>query len=467
MPIGRLLNLAAVLFLPLSALTAADSPAAPAPPTVAERLLARGMEERKAYALLGSLLQAAPSRMSGSPGAADAVQWGKRTMESLGLETRLEAVSVPAWKRGSAEARVLASGKTAALPLAVAGLGNSVGTVAGGITAGVVEVHSFDELDALGDKVKGKIVFFNRPMNRSYLNPFRAYGEAGDQRYAGAGRAGRWGATAVLVRSLTDRIDPYPRTGMMAYPETGPRIPALAVSTRDAELLSARLKQEPDLKLFYRTDCTPLPDAPSHNVVGQIPGTEKPGEVILLGCHLDAWDLGVGAQDDGGGCAQVLEALRLIKALDLHPKRTIRGVLFMCEEFGGQGGHQYAASEARKGEKHLAAIESDEGVELPLGFTLRTDEATVKAFQSYLPMLRTFGMEELRQGYGGVDIDPLRDAGVLTIGLSTNPQRYFAYQHAATDTLATVDERELELGATALAALAYTLAEEGLPAATP
>jgi carboxypeptidase Q len=446
------------------ALTAADRSPSPAP-TVAERLLVRGLEERRAYDILGSLLKAAPSRMSGSPGAAAAVEWGRKTMEELGLETRLEAVTVKAWRRGTAEARILKSPKGgAAVPLAAAGLGNSVGTPAAGITARVVEVNSFDELDALGEKVKGKIVFFNRPMNRTYLNPFRAYGEAGDQRYAGAGRAAVHGAVAVLVRSLTDRLDPHPRTGMMAYPETGERIPALAVSTLDADLLSLRLKEEPDLKVFYRTDCSPLPDAPSHNVIGQITGTEKPEEVILLGAHLDAWDLSPGAHDDGGGCAQVLEALRLIKALDLKPKRTIRGVLFMCEEFGGQGGRQYAQAEARRGEKHLAAIESDAGVEMPLGFGIRADEAVVQAFQKDLPLVETFGMFFIRRGYGGVDIDPLRESGTVTIGLATDAQRYFVYQHGALDTLDKVDERQIELGAAAMAALACALAEEGLPA---
>jgi hypothetical protein len=384
-------------------------------------------------------------------------------MEALGLETRLEPVMVKAWRRGTAEARILKSSKGASIPLAVAALGNSVGTRPEGITAEVAEVRSFDELDALGEKVRGKIVFFNRPMDRAFLNPFEAYGRAADQRYAGAGRAAKWGAAAVLVRSLTDRIDDHPRTGMMAYPETGDKIPALAVSTRDADRLSARLKEDPALKLFLRADCAPLPDASSHNVIGQITGTEKPEEVVLLGCHLDAWDLGPGAQDDGGGCAQVIEALRLLKAEGLAPRRTVRGVLFMGEEFGGQGGRQYAASEARRAEKHLAAIESDAGVGLPLGFTLRSEEAVVAAFQKHLPLARTFGMFEIRQGYGGVDIDPLRGGGTVTIGLSTNAQRYFAYQHGALDTLETVDERELELGAAALAALAYELAQAGMP----
>lgn len=453
----------ALPFLLLTGIVAADTPPA-APPTEAERILARGMEERKAITYLESLINAAPNRLSGSPGAAAAVAWGKRTMEALGLETRLEPVSVPAWERGKAEAQILSGGRgIPAVPMAVAALGNSVGTPADGITAPVIEVRSFEELDALGEKVRGKIVFYNRPMDRTVLNPFEAYGGAADQRYAGPGRAGRWGAAAVLVRSLTDRIDAHPRTGMMAYPETGARIPALAVSTRDADRLSARLEENPGQKVFLRADCSLLPDTPSHNVVGQITGTRKPEEVILLGCHLDAWDLSPGANDDGGGCAQVIEALRLLKALDLRPQRTIRGVLFMCEEFGGIGGHQYADVDARKGEKHLAAIESDAGVGLPLGFSLRSDDAVVASFQKFLPLAETFGMFFIRKGYGGVDIDPLRESGTITIGLSTNAQRYFAYQHSALDTLATVDERELEIGAAAMAALAYELAQEGLP----
>lgn len=455
---------ALVILLTAAAATAAGPEPVPSPPTTTKRLLARGLEERKAYEILESLLTAAPSRMSGSPGAAAAVQWGARMMEAMGLETRLEPVTVKAWKRGTAEAQILSGGRgIPATPLAVAGLGNSVGTPPEGVTAEVAEVRSFQELDTLGGAVKGKIVFFNRPMDRTLLNPFEAYGGAADQRYAGAGRAAAHGAVAVLVRSLTDRIDARPRTGMMAYPDTGPRIPALALSTRDADRLSARLMGDPRLRVYIRSDCAPLPDAPSHNVIGQITGTEKPEEVVLLGCHLDAWDLGPGAQDDGGGCAQVIEALRLLKAEGLKPKRTVRGVLFMGEEFGGQGGKQYAAAEARQTEKHLAAIESDGGVGVPLAFTLRSDGAVVAAFQRFLPLARTFGMFEIRQGYGGVDIDPLRAQGTVTIGLATNAQRYFAYQHSALDTLETVDERELELGAAAMAAMAYEVAQGGLP----
>lgn len=430
----------------------------------AQELLEKGLGERGAYEILKDLFQAAPNRLSGSPGAAQAVQWGRKKMESLGLEqVRLEPVTVPAWSRGrAAEALVLLQGG-AREPLSICALGNSPGTPPQGITAPMVEVQSIEELKGLGKKAEGKIIFFNRPMNRASFNPFPAYGAAADQRFSGPAEAGRYGAAAVLVRSLTDRSDDYPHTGMTHYEEDAPKIPAAAVSTQDADILHRLLRENPDARIRLKMDCSPLPDAPSHNVLGQITGTENPAEIILLGCHLDAWDLGPGAQDDGGGCAQVLEALRLIKALDLKPKRTVRGVLFMCEEFGGAGGEQYASSDARKREKHLAAIESDSGAGLPLGFGVHADSKTIEELQKWMPAMKELGLFYIRKGYGGVDIGPLRNQGTIPMGLQTNPQRYFDVQHSAADTLETVSDRELELGAVSMAAFAYILAEEGLP----
>jgi len=435
---------------------------------LSKKILEKGLGERKAYALLKDLIAAAPNRLSGSAGAADAVAWGRKTMESLGFEkVHLEPVTVPAWSRGHVmEAyALLSSGKK--IPLATAALGGSEGTPPGGITARVAEVHSFDELTALGDKAKGRIIFFNRPMDPTHLNPFQSYGEAGDQRYEGAAKAAAAGGVAALVRSLADHIDEFPHTGIMGYLEKGPMVPGIAVCTRDAETLSRLLKEDPDLKVFLRADCKVLPDAPSANVVGQITGSEKPDEIILLGAHLDAWDLGPGAQDDGGGCAQILEALHVLKALDLKPRRTIRVVLYMCEEFGGIGGRQYATAEARKSEKHLAAIESDEGVGLPLGLGIQSNKKAVDDFQKWLPAMQALGLFYIKNGYGGVDIGPLRDQGTLLMSLSTNPQRYFEAHHSANDTLASVSDREIEIGADALADFAYILAEEGVPPPDP
>ena len=434
----------------------------------ARKILEKGLGERKAYALLNELIAAAPNRLSGSAGAADAVAWGRKTMEALGFEkVHLEPVTVPAWSRGKVmEAYILfSSGKK--ITLNAAALGGSRGTPPEGITAQVAEVHSFDELTALGDKAKGKIIFFNRPMDPTHLNPFQSYGEAGDERYEGAAKAGAAGGAAALVRSLTDRIDDFPHTGIMHYKDPDPLVPGIALSTRDAQLLSGLLKENPDVKVFLRTDCAVRPNAPSANVVGQITGSEKPDEIILLGAHLDAWDLGPGAQDDGGGCAQVLDALHLLKTLDFKPKRTIRVVLYMCEEFGGIGGRQYATAEARKVEKHLAAIESDAGVNLPLGLGVQSNIKAVDEFQKWLPAMQALGLFYIRNGYGGVDIGPLREQGTLLMSLSTNPQRYFEAHHSANDILASVSDREIEIGADALAAFAYILAEEGVPPPDP
>ena len=447
----------------------ADEPAAK--PTAADpyvetarKILENGLKERKAYEILKNLIAAAPNRLSGSAGAADAVEWGRKTMEVLGFDrVHLEPVTVTAWYRGGVMEAYALTTSGRKVPLAAAALGGSVATPPKGITASVAEVHSFDELAALGEKAKGRIIFFNRPMDPTHLNPFQSYGEAGDQRHSGAGKAAEAGGVAALVRSLTDSINPYPHTGMMSYPEHGIRVPGIAISTQDADALSRLLKEDPDLKVFLRANCAPLPDARSANVVGQITGTEKPDEIILLGAHLDAWDLGPGAQDDGGGCAHILEAARLLKALDLKPRRTIRVVLYMCEEFGGIGGQQYAAADARKNEKHVAAIETDAGAGLPLGITVRSDKKVVADLQQWLPAMQALGLFYIREGYGGEDIRPLAEKGAVLMGLSTNPQRYFEAHHSARDTFDAVSDREIEIGAAALASFAYILAEEGVP----
>lgn len=249
---------------------------------------------------------------------------------------------------------------------------------------------------------------------------------------------------------------------MLRYDPGVPRIPAACISTKGAELLSTALKKDPSLLVNFKTECRNLASVTSHNVIGQITGSEHPNEILLVGGHLDSWDLGTGAHDDGAGCVQAIEALRLIKESGLRPRRTIRAVMFMNEEFGGTGGRDYAAAKDREGEVHVAAIESDRGGFLPLGFGISGDPNTIKHLQKWEDLLRSIGLQWIRRGGGGVDIAPLAAQGTVLIGLVPDSQRYFDVHHSEKDVLETVNPRELELGAIAMAVFAYILAQEGL-----
>ena len=427
---------------------------------VADRLLKMGMREMGAMRYLEGITAVGP-RLTGSAEAASAVELTRQYMQDLGLDNiHLEPTRVRRWIRGTyADARIVSS-RYGTTPLSIASIGGSVGTSEEGISGKVIEVRSIEELESLGGAAQGRIVFFNRPMDPTLLQTFTAYGQAADQRVQGASAAAKAGGIAALVRSLTTSMDDFPHTGMMQY-ETGiPKVPAVCVSTKGAEILSRMLKQDPSLRITIRTDSHELSPVISYNVVGDIRGSQKPEVVVLVGGHLDSWDLGTGAHDDGAGCVHSLEALRLIKNLGLKPKRTIRAVMFMDEEFGGTGGRDYARSELRKMEKHIAAIESDRGGFLPLGFGIGTKE-TFPKYKRWEYMFKHIGMFWLRPGGGGVDIGPLAKGGTLLVGLIPDSQRYFDVHHSGRDVLESVNRRELELGAIAMALLAYVLAEEG------
>ena len=422
-----------------------------------------GLRGEKAYGLLEGLVKTAGSRLTGSPGAEAAVEFMRRTMQSLGLETWLEPVQVQHWVRGDIEeATIIHSGPTGSYPLSITALGWSIATPASGISAPVIEAASFDELRRLGDKVKGKIVFFNKAMDRSYLDSFRAYGEAVPYRGRGAVEAAKQGAAAVLVRSMTLRIDDFPHTGMLQYDPQVAKIPAAAISTLDADFLSNLLRKADPVLINLKLSCRELPQVASANVVGQIQGGQWPDQIILLGGHLDSWDLGTGAHDDGAGCAQAVEALRLIKESGLTPKRSIRAVLFMNEEFGVTGGRDYAKAGRRKKEKHIAAVESDRGGFLPVGLSAGGNPETFLKLRSLEELLRPSGIVWIRPGGGGGDIGPLAGQGTVLMSLVPDSQRYFDVHHSAHDTLESVNPRELELGAIILAIVSYVLAEEGV-----
>lgn len=416
------------------------------------------------YENLRYLCKEIGNRLSGTPGAAAAVEWTKQLMESYGFDTvYLQPVMVPHWERGGADVvRVVNSRKYGTISLTALALGNTQGTGPNGLLGNVVEVKSIDELKKLGVQVKGKIVFFNGPMDPTIVDAFAAYSGAVGQRSSGAAEAAKLGAIGTLVRSMNNQIDDFAHTGNQRYAPNMPTIPALAISTQDAELLSSLLEDQLDLQLYLESHGEMKSEKLSYNVIGELRGIEKPEEIIAVGGHLDSWDVGEGAHDDGAGCMQGIEVLRLYKQLEWKPKRTLRVVMWMNEENGLRGGQEYARVAKERGEKHIAALESDSGGFLPIGFSSTGTEAQRAKLASWADLLLPYQLWNLQKPGGGADIGPMRDQGTLLIGLLPDSQRYFKYHHTAADVFEVVDRRELELGAAAMAALVYLIDQEGV-----
>lgn len=424
----------------------------------------QALSKGRSYEMLYDLSVNVGPRLSGSPGAAAAVEWSRQTMSDLNFDSVwVQPLMVPHWVRGQKEIGRIISKRSGTVEVNVCALGGSIGTGPKGIAANIVEVKSFDELKTLGTKgVQGKIVFFNRPMDPTKINTFAAYGGAVDQRASGASEAAKYGAVAALVRSMGSNLEDYPHTGGMRYAPNVVKIPALAISTKHAEQLSMLHKEEPDLQIYLENHSVTLEDVPSYNVIGEIRGSQFPDEIIVVGGHLDSWDLAQGAHDDGAGCVQSIEVLRLFKQMGYRPKRTIRAVMFMNEENGLRGGLKYAEQATLKREKHIAAIESDRGGFVPRGFTVPTDETAKVRVRSWKPLLEPYGLSDFSTEGGGADIGPLANQGVPLLGFLPDSQRYFNYHHTPEDTIDKVDKRELELGAASMAALVYLIDQYGL-----
>ncbi len=423
------------------------------------------LKHGQSYQMLTDLCTKIGPRLSGSPGAAAAVEWSRHLMQTYNFDSVwLQPVMVPHWVRGQQEiARVINSKKMGTINLSVCALGGAVGTGPSGVSASIIEVKNFDELKQLGAKaVQGKIIFFNRPMDPTQIHTFAAYGGAVDQRGSGASEAAKLGAVAVIVRSMGLNQEDYPHTGALRYAPNVPQIPAIAVSTKHAELLSKLLKEEKELTVYIETHCEILEDAPSFNVIGQLNGGEYKDEIIDIGGHLDSWDLAQGAQDDGAGCVQSIEVLRLFKSLGIKPKRTLRAVMFMNEENGLRGGLKYAEIAKAKNENHIAAIESDAGGFTPRGFTMTATDAMKNKIKSWKPMLEPYGLTDFDHPGGGADIGPLASPSTALIGYLPDSQRYFDYHHTPVDTIDKVNKRELEMGAAAMAALVFLMDRYGL-----
>ena len=434
--------------------------------TQLRKIYTESLTNGNSYNWLEYLSNKIGARLSGSEGDKKAVAWGKQELNKLGLDkVWLQPVSVPHWERGEKEEAYIETinGK---LKVAICALGSSVATPEDGLTAEVIEVKSLAEVDSLGDKVKGKIVFYNRPMPADKIETMRAYGASVDQRYSGARVAGKYGAVGAIVRSMNLSIDNFPHTGTMSYGDNieSEKIPTAAISTLGAETLSKLIEHQEKIKVkfYFRQSCKTLPDAQSYNVIGELKGAEFADEIMVVGGHLDSWDLGDGSHDDGAGIVQSMEVLRLFKQLKIRPKRTLRVVLFANEENGLAGGKEYARLAKENKEKHVVALESDSGGFTPRGFGFTCSDSNYKQVLTWKSLFEPYNLHIFARGGGGADIGPLKNDENVLLGLRPDSQRYFDYHHTEIDTFDKVNKRELELGAASMASIIYLFDKYGI-----
>ena len=426
---------------------------------IAQIIVQTALKEQRGYEYLRELCEIGP-RLSGSENSMEAINWAYDKMKSLGFDkVWLQPVMVPHWERGATErCTIMDLNKK----LSVLALGGSIASPVEGITAEVIEVKTFEELERRKEEAKGKFVFFSRALDQGNVNTFQGYGGAVNQRVSGAIEAAKYGAVGVVIRSITTKYDNVPHTGVMDYNDTITKIPAAALGNVDADFLSNELKKNPHLKLNLKLNCKTLPDAQSYNVIGEITGTEFPDEIVLVGGHFDSWDVGCGAHDNGAGCIQTMEVLDLMKRLNIKTKRTLRCVFFINEENGARGATEYANFADTSKQAHLAVIESDRGAFTPIGFYAETDSTEILSrLQSWLPVLEKANIEWVRKGGSGVDVQKIKSAK-LHMGYVPDDQRYMDFHHSANDVYEAVHPREFELGAAAIAIMAYLLSEEGL-----
>ena len=455
-------TLLAAFLAPSLVAAPAAAPADPLGPetrAAVSALVATGATPTRATDWVRRLTDEVGPRLAGSPGDRAAVAWGLALFRELGFSNvHAEEVPVAAWERGVETAEVVAPFPQR---LVVTALGGSVGTPPEGITAPVVDVASLEALEEAvkgnPDAVRGKIVFFARRTVKDPAGP--GYGANVPMRSSGAAKAGPHGALAVLVRSVGTSTARLAHTGSTNYADGGPRIPAAAVANADADLLERLLARGP-VTVRLVLGCRPLPDATSANVVGEVAGREKRDEVVVVSGHLDSWDLGRGAIDDGAGCAIAIEAARLVARSPRRPRRTIRVVLWANEESGLAGGKGYAARHAAELAKHAGAIEADSGTGSPQGFSWNAADALEPALAALAKLLEPLGAGSLRRGgAGGADTSPLLPAGVPLFGLRQETGRYFDYHHTADDTFDKIEPASLDKAAASVAALAYALAD--------
>jgi len=424
---------------------------------VSKRILDASLADDGAWQKLSHLTQKIGNRLSGSPALEHAVGWTRDTFAAERHENvSLEKVAVPHWVRGVESAELVAP---SAGKLDVLALGGSIGTPSTGITTEVLVAASFDELEKLGDKVKGKIVLFNYVMASAGI-PGMNYGAAMPYRLTGATRASVLGAVAVLVRSLTTSTVGGPHTGAMHYGDaTTAKIPAAALAIADADRIAQMVAGGQAVRVHLSLGANYLPDAESANVIAEIRGREKPDEIVLIGGHLDSWDVGQGAQDDGAECAVVMEAMTLLRRFGLVPRRTLRAVLFTNEENGGRGSKQYATDHQSELVRHVAAIESDNGAGSISGLMTNGVPCWTADARALAELALPAGANAVVAAYPGQDIQGLKTAGVPLLGFLTNMDHYFDVHHSSADTLDRVKPENLQRWLAALATTAFILAD--------
>ena len=420
----------------------------------------------KSYQWLDYLSNQIGGRLSGSLNAEKAVYWTKSELEKIGLDkVWLQPVMVPKWVRGNPEFAYIETAPGKTTNVNICALGGSIATPASGLKANIIEVKDFDDLERLGkSNIEGKIVFYNRPMDETLIDTFKSYGGCVNQRYEGAVHASKYGAVGVIVRSMNLVLDDLPHTGSMTYGDipVDNRIPSAAISTNDAELLSTMLKLDNDIKFYFKQNCKQFKDVLSYNVIGELTGSEFPDEYIVVGGHLDSWDLGDGSHDDGAGCVQSMDVIRLLKLSGITPKRTIRVVLFMNEENGTRGAKKYAEESFAKGENHIFALESDAGGFSPRGFYFDTDQKNFNQILTWKDLFKPYLIHFFELGGSGADVGPLKTPNNVLSGLKPDSQRYFDHHHSSSDTFDAINKRELELGAATITSLVYLIDKYGI-----
>jgi len=431
------------------------------------------MVNGKAYDNLRQLCKQIGNRLSGSPQMYKAEAWGVQTLEKSGADkVWKQQCKVPHWVRGgkdqlwtpvfvSANNPKMLDGRLENKYLDVLAIGNSEGTGNKVLTGEVVLVNSFDELENKKEQVKDKIVFFNYHFNETFVRTFAAYRDAVKYRASGASSAAKYGAKAVIVRSMSHATDNFPHTGGMRYDTAYSKIPAMAIGLGDADWLAERTTKG-KIQVSMKSNAHFLPDTLAHNIIGELKGSVYPDQYITIGGHLDSWDVGEGAHDDGAGIVQTIEVMRALKALGYQPRYTIRFVLFANEENGLRGGTKYFEEAKAKNEKHLFALESDAGGFTPRGIGIDASDEVMAKIKSWAPLLKPYGCDNLEKGGGGADIGQLKNVGAVLSSLSPDSQRYFDIHHARSDVFEAVNKRELHLGAVNMAALIYLVDKYGL-----
>jgi len=417
------------------------------------------------HQILQQLCQKFPRRLSGSKGLEDAVQWAKSLMEGYNFDNVfLQNVLVPHWVRGEKESAYFYNSKGKKENLTILALGRSIATPVDGISAQIIQVASLEEIPQLGkEKIEGKIVYISKPFAQHFIRTFEGYSETVQIRSKGPSEAAKYGALACIIRSVGTADDDYAHTGGLRYAVNVPQIPAAALSVKSAKKLERALQHNPEVKFYLKINSNTLPDKMSHNVIGEIKGSENPQKIIVIAGHLDAWDVGQGAHDDGAGCMQSVMAVRMLQQMGYKPKNTLRVVLFTNEENGIKGGKKYAELAVKNKEDHIFALESDAGGFTPRAIGIKGPDSLVQNLSSWIKFFPDFTIDKIVMGDGGADVSPLnKETGTPVGGLLPDSQRYFDFHHTHADVFEAVNKRELEMGTASMASFIYLVDQLGL-----